>query len=130
MSAKHLLRAASPLGRASAHLRGPCAAHRHRFTTSVSRRTISGKTGSEEPRTASTWSVSGVFAVAATAGLMGWGASELRHGGFPGTMRFDGGLTAPRYASMRQMEQVCCTAARPHPPKTPCPSMQQAPSIT
>ena len=108
MSAKQLMKAARPLGRrpvaAAGTLRGPCAATRQRFTTTPFRRGISGN--SQEPRTASTWSFSGVFAIAATAGLVGWGASELRHEGFPGTMLFDGGLLTPRYASMREMEQV------------------------
>jgi len=42
-----------------------------------------------------------------TAGLLGWGLSELRHGGFPGAVLFDSGFSTPRYASMREMEQVC-----------------------
>lgn len=109
MSAKRLAMRAMPLGRsvvATAALRGPCIAGRQRFTTSLFRRAAAGS--HREPRAASVWSLSNVCAVAVTAGLMGWGASELRHGGFPGTMLLDGGLDTPRYASMREMEQVCC----------------------
>ncbi|KAK1825842.1 RNA dependent RNA polymerase-domain-containing protein [Podospora conica] len=98
---------AMPLGRsvaATAALRGPCIAGRQRFTTSLLRRAVAG--GHHEPRVASVWSLSNVCAVAITAGLMGWGASEFRHGGFPGTMLLDGGPDTPRYASMREMEQV------------------------
>lgn len=123
MSAKHLLRAAKPLGRSvttPAGFRRLSAASRQRFTTSAFRRTVFGNSKEHEPQTASAWSVSGVFAVAATAGLMGWGASELRHGGFPGTLMLDGGLATPRYASMREMEQVCRTIIPLQPFWAPC----------
>src|SRR4051794_33539190 len=100
MSAKLFARAARPRGRPAAALRGPgpCAATGlQRFSRSAFRRATNGaKGGRQEPRIASAWSCSGAFAIAATAGLVGWGASELRHGGFPGTMLLDGGFMAPR----------------------------------
>ena len=114
MSAK-ILRAARPLFRplaTTAAFRGPfvgVAGRQRLFATTVARQGVAGNR--QEPRRASTWSMSGVFAVAATAGIVGWGASELRHGGFPGTMLLDGGFLAPRYASMREMEQVCYTSS-------------------
>lgn len=111
MSASYLARVARPLGRpvvAATTARGPNAAGRCRFSTSVLRRALAGN--SRGPRIASTWPMSGIFAIAAAAGLVGWGASELRHGNFPGTMLLDSGFL-PRYASMRQMEQVCRTTA-------------------
>lgn len=61
-------------------------------------------------------SLSGVFSVAAAATLLGWGASELRHRGFfPETVRLDGAFPAARYASTREMEQVCCTEEKSKP---------------
>lgn len=112
MSAKLLLRAARPLGRpvaAPVTARRSCALASRHFTASATRR--AAPSGDHEPRTASTWSVSNVFAIAATAGLLGWGASEARHGSFPGTLLLDGSVDGPRYASMREMEQVCDGAA-------------------
>lgn len=104
-------KAAKPLGRSLATattLRGSSrhlAGRSQHLSTSAFRRAIAGAKG-PEPRTASAWSSSGIFAVAAGAGLMGWGASELRHGNFPGTMLLDSGFMAPRYASVREMEQA------------------------
>lgn len=109
MSANRFARA-KPLGRYLAALNGPSAASRRRFLGSTTiRQSIAGN-GQEhrhQHRKASTWSVSGVAGVAMTAGLLGWGLSELRHGGFPGAVLFDSGFSTPRYASMREMEQVC-----------------------
>lgn len=101
-------RAARPLGRSLATFNNPCLTGRQRFTTSsLLRRSASGS--GPGPRTASAWSLSSVFAAAAAAGLLGWGASELRHGTFPGAVQLDGTFPARRYASMREMEQVCFT---------------------
>ncbi|KAK3393116.1 hypothetical protein B0H63DRAFT_10800 [Podospora didyma] len=100
-------RAAKPLGRylgASATRSGSSAAGRQKFTTSAVRRTIASK-GSEK-RIASAWPFSGVLAVATAAGLLGWGASELKHSDFPGTVMLDSVFPMPRYASLREMEQA------------------------
>ncbi|KAK0723827.1 hypothetical protein B0T21DRAFT_43944 [Apiosordaria backusii] len=102
MSANRFARAAKPIGCSLTALNN---AGRQRFTTSAIRRT-STTGSSEKPRQASVWSYSGVMAVAATAGLFGWGVSEFRHGSLPGTMLFDSMYSYPRYASMREMEQA------------------------
>ncbi|KAK3336183.1 RNA dependent RNA polymerase-domain-containing protein [Cercophora scortea] len=127
MSAHHLARAAKPLARSvagtaanpsSPWLRQAQALGRQRFTTSALRRALTGKvqnngpgnnpgsgsSGSSGPRTASTWSLSTLFAVAATAGLAGWGVSELRHRGLPGSMLLDSMFPTPKYASLHDME--------------------------
>ncbi|KAL2017038.1 hypothetical protein VTK56DRAFT_2650 [Thermocarpiscus australiensis] len=104
MSATRFARAARPLGRSLAALNKPCAAGRQRFATSAFRRAANGS--AQVPHLASAWPLSGVFAVAVAAGLLGWGASELRHRGFPGTVLLDSAFPAPRYASMREMEQA------------------------
>ncbi|KAK4192573.1 FAD-linked oxidase-like protein [Podospora australis] len=105
MSANRFLRAAK-LGRSLKVLNNAprCVAGRQLFTTTATRRTRTDSR--QEPRLASTWSVSGVMAIASAAGLFGWGVSELRHGGFPGTVLFDSASDYPRYASMREMEQA------------------------
>ncbi|KAK3367000.1 FAD-linked oxidase-like protein [Lasiosphaeria ovina] len=108
MSANHFARAASaakPLSRslaAGATRTGSCAAGRQSFTTSAVRRTVAGKGPS--PRIASAWSFSGVLGVATAAGMFGWGVSELRHRGFPGTVLLDSVFPEPRYANLREME--------------------------
>lgn len=104
MSATRFTRAARPLGRPLATFNTPYAAARQRFTTTSARRAAPG--GGEGPRTASTWPFPAVFAAATAAGLLGWGASEIRHQGFPGAVLLDGTFAAPRYASMRGMEEV------------------------
>ncbi|KAK4229040.1 RNA-dependent RNA polymerase [Podospora fimiseda] len=107
MSANRFVRAAKLLNQ---HLDGPSAVTgRQRFAIPSLRRSISsaGTHGHHHgPRAASTWTLSGVAGVAMTAGLLGWGISELRHGGFPGTVLFDSSFSTPRYASMREMEQA------------------------
>ncbi|KAH6855125.1 hypothetical protein B0I37DRAFT_303905 [Chaetomium sp. MPI-CAGE-AT-0009] len=104
MSATRFTRAARPLGRPLATFNSPRAAARQRFTTTSARRAAPGN--SQGPRVASTWPLPAVFAVATATGLLGWGASELRHQGFPGAVLLDGTFAAPRYASMRGMEQA------------------------
>lgn len=110
MSANRLVRAARPLGRSLAALEAARPASRQRFATSSSPRRQAAAGNGPVPRTASAWSLPGVFAVAAVAGLVGWGASELNHRGLPGTVLLDGVSPAPQYASLRQMEQVCSIA--------------------
>jgi D-lactate dehydrogenase (cytochrome) len=106
MPANRFARAARPLGRSLAAFNtNPCLTGRQRFTTSALRRSATGS--GPGPRSAPAWSLSTVFAAAAAAGLLGWGASELRHQGFPGAVQLDGTFPARRYASMREMEQVC-----------------------
>ncbi|KAH6628556.1 hypothetical protein F5144DRAFT_313171 [Chaetomium tenue] len=105
MSATRFTRAARPLGRSLATSSTPRAATRQRFTTTSTRRAAPGGNG-EGPRTASTWPFPVVFAATAAAGLLGWGASEIRHQGFPGAVLLDGTFAAPPYASMRGMEQA------------------------
>ncbi|VBB73568.1 Putative mitochondrial D-lactate dehydrogenase [cytochrome] precursor [Podospora comata] len=102
MSATRLARAAKPFGRSLTCLNST---GKQRFSTSAIRRT-STSGSSEQPRQASVWSYSGVMAVAATAGLFGWGMSEFRHGSLPKTMLFDSLYAYPRYASMHEMEQA------------------------
>lgn len=104
MSANRFARAARPVGRSLTRSNNPCLSGRQHFTTSSLRRTSAGN--GSGPRAASAWSLPSVFAAAAAAGLLGWGASELRHRGFPGTVLFDGTFPGPRYASMREMELV------------------------
>lgn len=107
MAANRFTRAARPLGRSLATFNtNPCPAGRQRFTTSSVRRAAAGN--GQGPRTASSWPLPGVFAVAAAAGLLGWGISEVRHRGLPGTVLFDSMFPGTHYASMREMEQVCC----------------------
>lgn len=126
MSVQYLARAAKPLSRSLAvaratpaaiygpftgSLRGP-----RFYTTSAVRQSPigsdSGKANDgpgniKEAKNASTWALSGVFAVAVGAGLIGWGLSELRHGGFPGTVMLDSLFPMPKYANLREMELVC-----------------------
>lgn len=105
MSANRFTRAARPLGRSVAAVNtNPLAAGRQRFTTSSLRRAATNNGAGTHA--ASKWSLSGVFAVAAGASLLGWGVSELRHQG-SGAASLDGTSLASRYASMREMEQVC-----------------------
>lgn len=104
MSATRFTRAARPLSRSLAPFNAPRAAARQRFTTTSTRRAAPGN--GEGPRTASTWPFPVVFAATAAAGLLGWGASEIRHQGFPGAVLLDGTFAAPAYASVRGMEQV------------------------
>ncbi|KAK3693773.1 hypothetical protein B0T22DRAFT_368923 [Podospora appendiculata] len=131
MSAHHLARAAKPLGRSVAEtaanpmspwLRQAQALGRQPFTTSALRRALTGNIQNSGPgnspgpgpgpgpnkssgtRTASTWSLSTLFAVAATASLAGWGVSELRHRGLPGSMLLDSMFPTPKYASLHDME--------------------------
>ncbi|KAK4194585.1 FAD-linked oxidase-like protein [Triangularia verruculosa] len=102
MSATRLLRAAKPIGRSLVALNNT---GRQRFATSALRRNPNTGSG-ESPKQASVWSYPGVMAVAATAGLFGWGMSEIRHGSLPKAMLFDSMHSYPRYASMREMEQA------------------------
>ncbi|KAK3298327.1 uncharacterized protein B0H64DRAFT_72270 [Chaetomium fimeti] len=104
MSATRFSRAARPLGRSLGTFNSPCPAARQRFTTTPARRAAPGS--GRGPRAASTWPLPAVFGVATAAGLLGWGASEIRHQGFPGAVLLDGTFAAPRYASMRGMEQA------------------------
>ncbi|KAJ4298576.1 D-lactate ferricytochrome c oxidoreductase [Collariella sp. IMI 366227] len=79
----------------------PFAAGRQRFTTSSLRRAaINNGAGTQA---ASKRSLSGVFAIAGAASLLGWGVSELRHRD-SGAASVDGTSPASRYASMREME--------------------------
>ncbi|KAK4165762.1 RNA-dependent RNA polymerase [Cladorrhinum sp. PSN259] len=106
MSANRFVRAVKPLGQRP---HGPSAviSRQRFFTTSFRRSKFTSTHGHHQgPRTASTWSMSGVAGVAMTAGLLGWGISELRHGGFPGAVLLDSSFSTPRYASMREMEQT------------------------
>jgi D-lactate dehydrogenase (cytochrome) len=107
MAAHRIPRAAArPLGRSLGAFSNPCPAGRQRFTTTTSvRRAAAGK--GQGPRTASSWPLPGVFAIAAGAGLLGWGISEVRHRGLPGTVLLDSMFPGSRYASMREMEEVC-----------------------
>ena len=106
MSANRFTRAARPLGRSlTKSNNNPCLPGRQRFTTSSARRAAAGNGAGS--RAASAWPLQGVLAAAAAAGFLGWGASELRHQGFPGTVLLDGTFPARRYASMREMQQVC-----------------------
>lgn len=47
-----------------------------------------------------------MLAVAAVAGLLGWGVASLGDKEFPGSMRLDSKIAMPKYASMRDMEVV------------------------
>ncbi|KAK4248839.1 FAD-linked oxidase-like protein [Corynascus novoguineensis] len=110
MSANRIARAARPLGRSLtaapfSKVPGPTIA-RHRFTTSTTVRRAAARGDAQGSRIASAWSLPGVIAVATAAGLLGWGVSELAHRGFPGAVLLDGAFPAPRYASMRGMEQA------------------------
>ncbi|KAL2140727.1 hypothetical protein VTI28DRAFT_3320 [Corynascus sepedonium] len=110
MSANRIARAARPLGRSLtaaplSKVPRPTIA-RHRFTTSTTVRRAATRGDAQGSRIASTWSLPGVIAVATAAGLLGWGVSELAHRGFPGAVLLDGAFPAPRYASMRGMEQA------------------------
>lgn len=125
MSVQHLARAAKPLGRSLAVARpatiyapfsGFLRGHKY-YTTSAVRQLPTGNEGGrgsstgpgnfKDAKNASTWALSGVFAIAVGAGLIGWGLSELRHRGFPGTMMLDSLFPMPNYANLREMEQVC-----------------------
>lgn len=127
MSVQLLARAAKPLGRSLAVARaaiicgpGPFSGSPRGsqfYTTSAVRQSPTGNDGGKgsdagpgnikDAKNASTWALSGVFAVAVGAGLMGWGLSELRHRGFPGTMMLDSLFPMPKYANLREMEHVC-----------------------
>ena len=130
MSAHHLVRAAKPFGRQAtpasaaaaltAVLWGPAYAQppvRHRaFTNSSSPRSkdnfeenkSDGESTGDKSRlfNASAVSAPAALAVAAVAGVVGWGASELYHREFPKAMLLDSIGSAPRYASTREMVQV------------------------
>lgn len=106
MSASYFARVVKPLGRsASASAAAGAAATTRRsrfFTTSASRRNITGKTTSS--KTASTWSGQGVLAIAAAAGLAGWGLATLNTRGFPETLLLDSKMPMPKYAGMHDMK--------------------------
>ncbi|KAM7187928.1 mitochondrial D-lactate dehydrogenase [Rhypophila sp. PSN 637] len=122
MSAQSLIRAVQPLSRSAAVARrvticGPLSARYYssppsiRTSASGSKRTDENDNSSssgnpEDLKSASTWPLSGVFAVALGAGLAGWGISELRHRGFPGNMMLDSLFPMPKYASLGEMEQA------------------------
>ncbi|KAK3330951.1 hypothetical protein B0H66DRAFT_465198 [Apodospora peruviana] len=123
MSVHHFARAAKPLGRpmtAAASIGAPCAGHAasRRLATSAVRRILtgtgntagpsngSGNGDGRGPRNASAWPLSGVFAVAVGAGVIGWGISELRYRGFPGTVMLDSIFPMPKYANLREMKQA------------------------
>ncbi|KAM7187117.1 mitochondrial D-lactate dehydrogenase [Naviculisporaceae sp. PSN 640] len=121
MPAQSLIRAARPLGRSATVARcvticGPLITPRYYSAPPAVRPSASGskkatgdstKSGNaEDIKNASTWQLSGVFAVALGAGFIGWGLSELRHGSFPGTMMLDSLFPMPKYASLAEMEQA------------------------
>ncbi|KAK4214093.1 mitochondrial D-lactate dehydrogenase [Rhypophila decipiens] len=121
MSAQSLIRAVKPLSRSAAVARrvticGPLSARYYsspppiRTSASGSKRPDENDNSSsgnpEDLKNASAWPLSGVFAVALGAGLAGWGISELRHRGFPGTMMLDSLFPMPKYASLGEMEQA------------------------
>jgi hypothetical protein len=122
MSANGFSRAARPLVAAGCCVRYPCSRlgvrqHQHQcFTTTTTRRSAAGGNANPSgapPRMASAvgaaWSLPGVIGIAAAAGIAGWGLSELRHRGLPGTVLLDGVFPPQgQYASMREMQQVCC----------------------
>ncbi|KAL2257486.1 hypothetical protein VTK26DRAFT_110 [Humicola hyalothermophila] len=108
-AANRFSKAVRPLGRRpltalSNSNNNPCFTGRQRFSTTPLRRAVAGNNQASRP--ASAWSLPAVLFVAGAAGLLGWGASELRHRGFPGTVLLDGKFPAPRYANMREMEQA------------------------
>ncbi|KAH6630272.1 FAD-linked oxidase-like protein [Chaetomium sp. MPI-SDFR-AT-0129] len=105
MSATRFTRAAKPLCRSLA-VNPVNPAARRRFTTTPVRRAATGSGPGPSPRIAPGWSLSGVFAIAAGAGLLGWVVSEARHGTLPGAVLLDGQFPGPRYASLRGMEQA------------------------
>ncbi|KAB5560006.1 FAD-linked oxidase-like protein [Coniochaeta sp. 2T2.1] len=114
MSGNFLARVVRPLGRSTAATSvsvSPssvtAAGRTQSFTTSAVRRNAApGKAPRKIPaaRTASTWTGPGVLAVAAVAGLLGWGVASLSVKEFPGAMRLDSKIAMPRYASMHDME--------------------------
>lgn len=122
MSARYLARAVRPIGRpavASARPPTTVSGMDRFFTVSAFRR---GKaTAGKVPaaRTASTWSGPGVLAVAAVAGLLGWGLASFSLNEFPGATRLDSRIAMPKYASMRDMEVVgSACLAMSHPLNT------------
>ena len=117
MSANYFARAVRPLGRSTAtavSTRPSTATITGRsrvFSTSAIRRKAAPRISAEQ--TASTWTGPGVLAVAAVAGLLGWGVASLSGKEFPGAMRLDSRIVMPRYASMRDMEVVGFVVATP-----------------
>ncbi|KAJ9133336.1 D-lactate dehydrogenase [Coniochaeta hoffmannii] len=109
MSANYFARAVRPLSRSTA----AAAVSTPRSTATIIGRSrvfsASAIRRKADPRisagqTASTWTGPGVLAVAAVAGLLGWGLASLSDREFPGAMRLDSRIVMPRYASMRDME--------------------------
>lgn len=120
MSAQRLARAVKPpFGRSTAVSASVAAAAARRLSvpsvpatpgmvqlsTSAIRRSPSG--AKVFTKSASTWSSSGVVAIAVAAGVLGWSLASVKDDkGFPSAILLDSKIAAPKYASMREMELV------------------------
>lgn len=110
MSVNSFARGMRPLRRsatasAAAGPRAAAATPRRFFNASAFRRNTAGnKTGAGEPGPGSTWTSQRVVAIAAAAGVLGWGLASIDSGRFPGAMLLDSKVS--KYASMREMELV------------------------
>ncbi len=101
MSANFFARAARPLGRSAK------AAAPRPFSTSQfrPRHTTGNSVAADATRT---WTPHGVFTIALTTGLLGWGLAAVSFGGWPGgpVMLLDSKTMMPRYASTHELELV------------------------
>lgn len=104
MSAKNLVKAARPLGRW-----GSSAGSRRSFFTSSSLRQEAGhQAGEPGPKQSPVWTGTTVFAVAAGAGLVGWGLATVMSNNAPSKNKrlLDSKSPMPQYANKKDMELV------------------------